>query len=44
VEITPHFFDKGAFLRLSGIPINDLSREVPVVRLEYDSLDDLDVA
>ena len=39
VELVPEWFRSGAFLRLAGLPVNQLSGEVPVVRLDFDNLD-----
>jgi alpha-L-fucosidase len=38
VELLPVHFLSGAFLRLSGIPVNQLAGEVPVIRLDFDDL------
>jgi alpha-L-fucosidase len=39
VELVPSCFRAGAFLRLSGIPVNQLSGQVPIIRLEFDDLE-----
>ncbi len=39
VEMVPSCFRHGAFLRISGIPVNKLAGEVPVIRLDFDDLD-----
>ena len=39
VELVPSCFRTGAFLRLAGLPVNQLAGEVPVVRLDFDDLD-----
>jgi alpha-L-fucosidase len=38
VELVPSWFRTGSFLRLAGLPLNQLSGEVPVVRLDFDDL------
>ncbi|NLF19561.1 MAG: glycoside hydrolase [Lentisphaerae bacterium] len=38
VEYVPSGFRQGCFLRLAGLPVNDLAGEVPVVRLDFDDL------
>ena len=38
VELVPSWFRAGPFLRVSGIPVNQLSGEVPVIRLDFDDL------
>ena len=39
VELVPSWFRAGPFLRVSGIPVNQLVGEVPVIRLDFDDLD-----
>ncbi len=39
VELVPSHFRAGAYLRVAGIPVNELSGEVPVIRLDFDDLD-----
>ena len=38
VELVPSFWQSGAYLRLSGIPVNELAGEVPVIRLDFADL------
>lgn len=39
VELVPSWFRAGPYLRVAGIPVNRLSGEVPVIRLDFDDLD-----
>ncbi|MBT7298778.1 MAG: glycoside hydrolase [Victivallales bacterium] len=39
VEEVPTFWQSGAYLRVSGLPLNELAGEVPVVRLDFADLD-----
>ncbi|MBT7167125.1 MAG: hypothetical protein HN904_30365, partial [Victivallales bacterium] len=39
VEEVPTFWQSGAYLRISGLPLNELAGEVPVVRLDFADLD-----
>ena len=39
VELVPSFWQSGAYLRIAGLPVNELAGEVPVVRLDFADLD-----
>lgn len=39
VDLVPTLAWSGPCLRVSGIPVNELSGEVPVIRLDFDNLD-----
>jgi alpha-L-fucosidase len=39
VQEVPTFWQAGAYLRVSGIPVNELAGEVPVIRLDFQDLD-----